>query len=82
MMAEVIPYPLAHRVGFIRKQADWLAGQTPRGAEQNLRHQLDKQAAALRAKGVPEATIRREVGELGAAIRAAMVRRSGFGGAA
>jgi len=68
-MAEVIAFPLARRVGYVRKQGQWYAEQAPKAAESNLRRQMQVQLGALLNRGVDPSTAEREVQALEAAIR-------------
>lgn len=75
----IAPFPLARRVGLVRKQAAWfLAQDSLRGAEANLRRLLEIQRQALRARGIDVATVDSEVRTLEEAIRA-QVRRLAYG---
>lgn len=73
-MAEIVPFPLCRRHGFITRQASWFAEQSPSAAEKNLRRQIDVQADALRRRGVADAVVERECSALDAAIRATALR--------
>ncbi len=74
-MAQVISFPLARRIGLIRKQANWyLAQDTTAAAESNLRRLLEVQRQALTSKGVAPADIEAEIVQLEAAIRSAYRR--------
>lgn len=73
MSATVLPFPLARRAALVARQAHYLAGMRPRAAEHNLFRQLQQQREALLRRGVDPNTVEREVRELEAAIRAALV---------
>lgn len=68
-MAQIHPFPLARRVGYVRRQGMWFAEQAPKAAESNLRRQLQVQFGALLNKGIDPETAEREVQALEAAIR-------------
>ena len=73
-MVEVLAFPLARRVGLIRKQAHFYAEQGPNAAEKNLASQLRTQEEALLRKGVPPEVVKAEVEALRGAIKAAVWR--------
>ena len=50
---EVVPFPAARRVGFIRKQARLMAHYNPDAAERTLTAQLNAQRAAMLRRGIP-----------------------------
>lgn len=82
-MAEVIPFPLARRVGLIRTQAGYALSMKPESGERQVRRIVEQQRESLISKGCPEGQVAQECLQLEAAIRAAMWGRTfGQGGAA
>lgn len=71
-MATVLPFPLARRQTFIRRQANWYLGQGEGAAERNLRRQLQVQRDTLTRRGVDPPRALAETAALEAAIRAAI----------
>ena len=61
MTASVIPFPIARRRAFIRKQADHVALMNPDSGVRYLEHQLLVQADAMRRKGIDEDLVQREL---------------------
>ncbi len=70
MEGDVIPFPLARRRDYVRRQADWLAQQSEVAAERNLSRQLAQQRETLLRRGVDHASADAEVAALEKAIRA------------
>lgn len=69
MAAEVVPFPLARRVAFIRKQASSMAARSCGLAEKYLALQMRIQASALSSRGVDAQAVAREVEAMERAIR-------------
>jgi hypothetical protein len=76
MTATILPYPIASRVAFIRKQADQSACLNPCAAERYLEYQLQVQRDAMRRRGVAEDLVDRELKCMEAAIRHELLRAS------
>lgn len=74
-MAEILPFPLARRRDYVRRQAAWFLKQDERAGERNLQHQLDVQRQTMRRRGVSPDAIEREIGALEGVIRAEVWRR-------
>ena len=70
MSVEIIPFPAARRVGFVRRMARLLAGYRPDAAERTLSAQLDAAHQAMLRRGVAPEVAAREVRSLELAIRA------------
>ena len=66
---EVVPFPAARRVGFIRKQARLMAHYNPDAAERTLTAQLNAQRAAMLRRGIPPEVVERELRSLELAVR-------------
>jgi len=81
-MAEILPFPLARRRGFVWRQAHWYAEQPHAAAEKNLTHQLTVQRQTLEKRGIDHRRISAEVEALEHAIRAAVCRIMLQGGGA
>ena len=73
-MAEIIPFPLARRVEFVRRQANCALNMKPESGERHILRQVDQQRDILLRKGVSPEFVQRECGSLEAAIRAALWR--------
>jgi hypothetical protein len=61
MTAAVLPFPIARRQAFIRKQADHASLMNPDAGIRYVHHALDVQAEAMRRKGIDEDLIQREL---------------------
>lgn len=68
--APIVPFPLARRHAFVRRQALWFLAQGHEAAEHGLRQQIAIQRDNLLKKGVPTSVVSREVAKLEVAIRA------------
>jgi hypothetical protein len=68
-MAIILPFPLARRRAFVRRQAAWYREQGHRAAERNLAHQLKLQRDVLLRRGVDPHVVAREIVALAAAVR-------------
>lgn len=73
-MAEVVPFPLAHRVGFVSRQARAMSGLTADAAERYLASQIDQQRSVLLRKGIDPLRAEQELTALSSAVRAALWR--------
>lgn len=71
MTAEVLPFPIVRRHGFIERQAEHASRMNPTGGERYLNHQIQLQVDAMRRKGVDEALVEREIRCMTAALRSA-----------
>ena len=69
-MSEIVPFPAARRIGFIRRMARQMASYRPDAAERTLRIRLDATRDAMLRRGVPPEVTEREVRSLELAIRA------------
>ncbi len=76
MTATVVPFPIARRQAFIRKQADHATCLNPDAAERYVQYQLQVQCEAMRRRGVAEDLIARELKCVEAAIRQELLRAS------
>lgn len=65
----VHPFPLARRRDLVLRQAAWFLEQGPRGAEANLRRQLQVQRDTLLRRSVAPTTADAALRALEAAIR-------------
>jgi hypothetical protein len=74
MTVTVLPFPLAKRRAYVRRQAAQIAEQSELGACRYLRQQLGLQRQSLHDKGVAPETIERQLSDLEAAIRAEACR--------
>jgi DNA-binding transcriptional MocR family regulator len=72
----VVPFPRRHNHGFVERQAARMSNLSRSGAAKYLRHMLQAHAIELRARGVAEELIEREIDMLSAAIKAAASFRS------
>jgi hypothetical protein len=72
----ILPFPLARRRAFVRRQAEWFVSQPRHAAEKNLRHQINVQADVLLRKGVAPEVVEREAADLERAIRQEAMRRT------
>jgi hypothetical protein len=70
MMAEIVPFPTARRVGLITNMARLLATYSTDAAERTLRTRLDATREAMLRRGLAPEVVAREVRSLEAAIRA------------
>jgi hypothetical protein len=68
--SEIIPFPTARRIGFVRNMARVLATYSAQGAERTLRAQLNATRNAMLRKGIRPDVAGREVRSLELAIRA------------
>jgi hypothetical protein len=69
--ARVVPFPRRHDRAFVQRQAGRMARLSRVGAANYLRHMLHGHAADLRARGIAEDLIEREIDALSVAVRAA-----------
>jgi hypothetical protein len=82
MTATVLPYPLAKRRAYVRRQAAQLARCSAPGAAAYLRNQMAVQRESLLNKGCAPADVESAVHEAEAAIRREAFRLVKTGGAA
>ena len=75
-MTIVLPFPIARRQAFIRKQADHSTCLNPDAAERYLSYQVQVQREAMRRRGVAEDLIAHELRCMEAAIRRELQRVS------
>jgi Family of unknown function (DUF6074) len=68
--AEIVPFPAARRIGFVRKMAELMASYRPDAAERTLRARLDATKDALLRRGISPEVAAHEVRSLELAIRA------------
>ncbi len=73
-MAEILAFPPARRLGFVRRQAAWFVEQSHEAAEANLARQLDLQRETLLRKGVDAGRLAAEIRDLESAIRSEVWR--------
>lgn len=82
-MAEMIPFPLARRVGLIRTQASFALSMKAESGERQIVRIIEQQRENLVRKGCDPAAVDVECRQLESAIRTAMWGRVfGQGGAA
>ena len=81
MTATVVPFPIAQRAAFIRKQADHATCLNPHAAERYLQYQLQVQCDAMRRRGIADDLIARELKCMETAIRCELLRTSLLTGA-
>jgi len=74
-MTQIVPFPLAKRVGFIRKHAELALSMTPSGSDGHIDRQIEIQRQALLRKGCEPRCVDRECDQLEGAIRGAMWAR-------
>ncbi|MCK1753803.1 hypothetical protein IVA78_00830 [Bradyrhizobium sp. 137] len=81
-MAEVLPFPIARRRDFIRKQATHAARMNPDAAVRYVERQLLAQRDSMRRRGIAETLIDRELHGMTAAMYAEFLQaKSVMGGA-
>jgi hypothetical protein len=81
-MTEVLPFPIARRRDFIRKQAAHAARMNPDSAVRYVERQLLAQRDAMRRRGIAENLIDRELHSMTAAMYAEFLQvKSAMGGA-
>lgn len=76
--AIIVPFPLARRAAFVRKQAVHLASLSPQARESCLREVLRVQRGVMTRRGVDDAVIEREIDSLRLAIGADLGRLLGW----
>jgi len=82
-MADVLPFPLARRVGLVRRQAAYALSMKPASGERQIERIVEQQRESLVSKGCPSDLVAEQCRQLEGAIRAAMWGRTfGQGGAA
>jgi Family of unknown function (DUF6074) len=81
-MAMIIPFPLARRVGQIRKQAQSMAWRSQDTAERYLEHYLDIQRETLMKRGIDAEVIAQQCRHMEVAIRCQLTRVLNSGSAA
>lgn len=82
-MAEIIPFPLARRVGLVRTQSGYALSMKPASGERQVLRIVEQQRESLLSKGCRPDAVDAECRQLECAIRAAMCGRTfGHGGAA
>ena len=70
MSAEIVPFPITRRRGFIHKQAAHAACMKPDSAVRYIEHQLLIQRDAMRRRGIAENLIAMELRCMAAAMQA------------
>ena len=81
MSASIVPFPIARRRDFIRKQAAHAARMNPDAAVRYVERQLLARRDAMRRRGVAENLINRELHSMAAAMYAEFVQVKSVGGA-
>jgi hypothetical protein len=81
-VSRVIPYPLAKRRTFIKKQANYIANAAPKTMERLLAHTLQVQADTMTKRGIAPDLIAAEIKALEMVLRIELGRRRHHGGAA
>jgi len=69
MAATILPFPLARRVGYVRKQADYVLSVSHKAGERHMERQLELQRQNLLTKGVNPAAVDAQVAALRSAFR-------------
>ena len=72
MVAQIVPFPLCHRAGLVRRQAHRITELSPRAGERHLARQLQLQRETLLRKGVAPEIVDCELVALERAIRTAI----------
>ena len=67
--AEIVPFPAARRVGFVRKMVRLMVSYRPEGAERALQLRLEATRDAMLRRGLPADVVEREIRSLESAIR-------------
>ena len=80
-MTNVVPFPIARRRNFIRKQAAHAARMNPDSAVRYVERQLLAQRDAMRRRGIAENLINRELHSMAAAMYTEFVQVKSVGGA-
>jgi hypothetical protein len=70
MSAAVVPFPIARRRSFIRKQTEHMSLMNPEAGVRYFEHQVTVQAEAMRRKGICEELVQRELRAMRRAIQA------------
>ena len=73
-MAIIVPFPLTRRIGQIRKQAQYMACQSPDTAERYLERFLDIQRETLMKRGIDAEVIAQQCRHMEVAIRCQLMR--------
>jgi hypothetical protein len=82
MSAIIVPFPIARRRDFIRKQAAHAARMNPDSAVRYVERQLLAQRDAMRRRGIAENMIDRELHSMAAAMHTEFLQvKSAMGGA-
>jgi hypothetical protein len=68
--AEIVPFPAARRIGFIRSVAALMLSYRPEAAERTLSARLDATQSAMLRRGLSPEVVNREIRTLELAIRA------------
>jgi uncharacterized protein DUF6074 len=68
--AEIVPFPAARRIGFIRSVAALMLSYRPEAAERALNARLDATRTAMLRRGLSPEVAKREIRALELAIRA------------
>jgi hypothetical protein len=68
MSAQIVPFPIVRRHGFIARQAEYASHMNPDGRRRYLGHQFRLQADAMRRKGISEDLVQRELRSMTAAL--------------
>jgi hypothetical protein len=68
--ADIVPFPAARRIGFVRKMARLMASYQPDAADRSLRVRLDAIRSAMLRRGLSPEVVKREIRSLELAIRA------------
>ena len=74
--ADIVPFPIARRRAFIRKQADHAACMNPDASARYLEYQLQVQRDAMRRRGITEDLIALELKCMERAVRQELLRAS------
>lgn len=82
MTADILAFPLNRRLGYIRRQGDWLASMSAKAADSVLLQQLQVQRDTLLRKGVDLVAVEVQLKELEDAIRAEVWKLVMTGGSA
>ena len=73
-MCEIVPFPLAARVAFIRRHAEIVANLSVESSARHIAQQAKTQRDALARRGISESLINREIKSLENALRSDVLR--------
>lgn len=74
MSAEIVPFPLWRRAGYLRRQAAYICSLNPAAGERHIARQLEVQRKVLMSRGVTSSTVEAELAALRIAMAVQMFR--------